>query len=120
MSMNTKQKGLAAPPPAGINMRDIYYVLFRHKWMIAILIMLGVASSAAVYTKYPFPYVSYAKIFIRYIKDTRGSDSDIDNSMKVQLPDNHGSTIINSEVEILTSMDLAVQAATNVGPARIS
>ena len=117
--MNTKQKGLAAPPPAGINMRDIYYVLFRHKWMIGILIMLGVVSSAAVYTKYPFPYVSYAKIFIRYIKDTRGSDSDIDNSMKVQLPDNHGSTIINSEVETLTSMDLAVQAATNIGPARI-
>ena len=39
-------------------MRDIYYVLFRHKWLIIILAVLGVAASLAVYSLWQFPYTS--------------------------------------------------------------
>jgi Mrp family chromosome partitioning ATPase/uncharacterized protein involved in exopolysaccharide biosynthesis len=115
--MNTKQKGPVSPP-ASITMRDVYYVLFRHKWLITILAALGLVSSLGVYWLGPFPYISRAKVFIRYIQDARPT-SDIDSAAKVQSPDSRGANIMNTELEILTSMDLAILAASNVGPAKI-
>ena len=93
-------------------MRDIYYVLFRHKWLIGILAGVGILASAGVYFLYPFSYYSHAKVFIRYIQDAR-PPGDIDNSAKVQSPDIRGANIMNTELEILTSADLAMDVATN-------
>ncbi len=99
-------------------MRDIYYVLFRHKWMIAILTVLGVVGSFGVYTAWPFPYISRAKIFIRYVQNTT-PPAGIDSATRVQSPDTQGNKIMNTELETLTSMDLAVKAATKVGPENV-
>ncbi len=41
------------------------------------------------------------------------------SDQKVIVPDSRGDDIINSEIQILTSLDLAEQAATNIGPASI-
>jgi polysaccharide biosynthesis transport protein len=114
--MNTKQKG-PTPPPASITMRDIYYVLFRHKWLIGILATVGILTSLGVYTLWPFPYYSHAKVFIRYIQDAKPTD--MDSSAKVQSPDNRGANIMNTELEILTSADLAMSVVTNLGPTNI-
>jgi Mrp family chromosome partitioning ATPase len=38
---------------------------------------------------------------------------------QVITPDSQGESIINAEIQILTSLDLAAQAATNIGPANI-
>ena len=114
--MNTRPKG-SPPPPAVFTLHDVYYVLFRHKWLIAVLAALGIASGAVVHSLWTFPYTSEAKIFIRYIQDTT-APSVMDGSSKVQtlnLPAN----ILNTELEILTSRDLAALVATNLGPEKI-
>ncbi len=99
-------------------MRDVYYILFRHKWMIAILSLLGIASSAAIFELWPFPYSSEARLFIRYVSDAR-TPSDIAGPANVKLPDTRGANIVNSELEILSSRDLALQVASNLGPRRV-
>lgn len=104
-------KQASPPAPAAISVRDVYYILFRHKWMITILAALGLGAAAAVYTLWPFPYGSEAKLFIRYVQDTR-SPSEIEaGSTKVMSPDGNGANIMNSELELLTSGDLALQVA---------
>jgi len=115
--MNTQQKRLPAPT-ATITMRDVYYVLFRHKWKITILTVLGLLSSFGVYSFWPFPYVSRAKVFIRYVQDAK-PPTDIDSATRVQTTDNRSGSIMNTELQVLTSMDLAVQVATNMKPETI-
>src|ERR1035441_1041544 len=114
--MNTKQKA-PLPHAAVFRLRDIYYVLFRHKWWIGIMVALGVASSAAVHFLWPFPYTSEAEIMIRYVQDTTvpGGDS----TAKPKFIDDQSRSILNTEIRILTSRDLAYQVATNIGPEKI-
>jgi polysaccharide biosynthesis transport protein len=115
--MNTKQKS-PTPPPATMTVRDVYYVLFRHKWLITILAGIGVVGSLALYFLWPFPYTSEAKIFVRYIQEVTGP-SDLDTSAKVRTPDYQGTGILNTELQILTSQNLAFQVASNLGPEKI-
>ena len=63
-------------------------------------------------------YTSNAKLLIRYITETRGPDT-AGQSEIVREPDQRGATIINSEMEILSSSDALLGAAKIVGPARI-
>ena len=69
-------------------------------------------------TLWPFPYSSEARLFIRYVSDTR-TPSDIAGQANVKLPDSRGANIVNSELEILSSRDLALQVASNLGPRRV-
>jgi uncharacterized protein involved in exopolysaccharide biosynthesis/Mrp family chromosome partitioning ATPase len=103
---------------AGMTLGDIYFVLFRHKWKIILCSVVGVCAAVAFYLLRPPPFQSEAKLFIRYVLDSR-SLSPTDGGTKVELPDQRGDTIINSEVEILTSLDLAQQVADAVGPEKI-
>ena len=113
--MNPKQ----APPPApGMNLGDIYYILFRHKWLIGILSLVAVAAAILVYLLLPMPYRSEAKLLIKYVKESRPPEQTSPDS-QVTSPDSRGANIINSEIEILTSFDLAEQVADAIGPAKI-
>lgn len=80
--------------------------------------LLGLAVATAVYFFSPPPYQSEAMLFIRYVMENStpgvpGGDS------KAVSPDQRGETIINSEVAILGSQDIAEQVATVVGPDKI-
>jgi polysaccharide biosynthesis transport protein len=108
------------PPAAsaGLTLGDIYYVLFRHKWKIVLCSILGLAGAAAVYVLNPPPFTSEAKLFIRYVvtetkTPTPGGDS------PSKSPDQRGETIMESEKEILTSLDLSRQVAEAIGPEKI-
>jgi uncharacterized protein involved in exopolysaccharide biosynthesis/Mrp family chromosome partitioning ATPase len=104
-------------PPPGINLGDIYFVVFRHKWKIVITTILGMAAAVTFYfTKTP-PFQSEAKLFIRYISDSHSANPSDINTRVTSLTE--GETIMNSEMEILKSFDLAEQVATNVGPEKI-
>ena len=118
-TINTRQKGSPIPPPASTNLRDIYYILFRHKWLIILLTALGMVSSYGVYSLWSFPYISEAKVYIRYIQDTVASSEMDPANMRMTTPDNSGADVLNTELQILTSTDLALQIATNLGPATI-
>lgn len=97
---------------------DLYYALFRHKWKIFSLWTLGLAAAAAAYLAWPTAYVSEAKLLVRYVRDTRVADVVSGNS-QIKSPDSGGQSIIMSEIEILTSFDLATNVAALVGPGRI-
>jgi len=105
-------------PPAGINPADIIYILFRRKWLILLFALVGVAAAAVFYFQAPATYSSEAKLFIRYVLENKlptgaGTDSTI------RQPDAGGKNIIASEVEVLTSYDLAVEVAEKVGARKI-
>jgi polysaccharide biosynthesis transport protein len=114
--MQIPPKTPATAPSLSIG--DIYYALFRHKWRILICAIAGFAAAAAVYRLNPAPYSSEAKLFIRYVviegrAPTPGDDS------RMKSPDMRGETIMDSEEEILTSLDLSKQVAEAVGPEKI-
>jgi succinoglycan biosynthesis transport protein ExoP len=107
-----------AQPSGGIDLGDIYYVLFRHKWKIILLSVAGFMAAAAYYILKPPPYQSQAELLIQYVSQARslpltGSDS------RVIVPDSGGAGVISAEIQILTSLDVAEEAATNIGPAKI-
>ena len=104
-------------PPA-MTPGDIYFILFRHKWKIILLSLAGVVAAAAYWWYYPPPFESEAKLFVRYVLDSRAVNTDPKNA-QMTSPDAMGQSIINSEIEILTSFDLAEQAAKNIGPEKI-
>jgi Mrp family chromosome partitioning ATPase/uncharacterized protein involved in exopolysaccharide biosynthesis len=106
-----------SPPAPVISARDIYYVLFRHKWMIGIIAMVGVVAAVVLRQVYPISYTSQARLYIKYVVDTKpltaeGADAQV-------TPMNTGDTILNAEQEMLTSLDVCHQVAKNIGPAKI-
>ena len=56
---------------AGLNLADIYYILFRHKWKIILFSAAGFLAAAVVYLAQPASYRSEAALFIRYIVESR-------------------------------------------------
>ena len=104
-------------PPAGMTVGDIYYVLFRHKWKIILLSLAGILAAAGIDFFQPPPYQSQAELLIQYVPQAR-SLSLVGNE-KVIVPDTRADSIIDAEIQILTSLDLAEQAVTNIGAANI-
>ncbi|HEY1791185.1 MAG TPA: Wzz/FepE/Etk N-terminal domain-containing protein [Verrucomicrobiae bacterium] len=115
--MKTPDHDQITDPPA-MSPGDIYFILFRHKWKIILLSLAGIAAAGAYWWFYPPPYQSEARLFIRYVLDSRSVNTDPKNA-QMTSPDAMGQSIINSEIEILTSFDLAQQAAKNIGPDKI-
>ena len=97
---------------------DIYYVLFRHKWKILLCALAGVLAALVVYEFFPPPFQSEAKLFIRYVTEGKTLAAPGDDT-RIKSPDEGGETIINSEIQILTSLDLARQVAEVIGPEKI-
>jgi succinoglycan biosynthesis transport protein ExoP len=101
-----------------MSLGDIYYVVFRHKWKIILLSLAGFMAAAALYYLKPPPYESRAELLIQYVPEPTLTAL-IGDEQKVITPDSRGQDIINSEIQILTSLDLAEQAATNIGAGKI-
>jgi polysaccharide biosynthesis transport protein len=114
--MNSQQ--LLPAPDSGMKVDDLYYIVFRHKWKILSCALAGALTSTALYFFAPPPYQSEALLFIRYVTEGNtlgvpGGDS------KAVSTDQRGETIINTEVQIITSLDVAEQVADSVGPEKI-
>ncbi len=105
---------------SALTLSDIYYVLFKHKWMILGFSLVGFAAAAAVYRYWPnTTYRSEAKLFIRYIQEAAAPPSAVVEDAQIRSTDQRGEAIMGSEMEILTSMDLAKKVAETVGPDRV-
>ena len=113
---NSKQHQNEDPP--AMSPGDIYFILFRHKWKIILLSLTGIAAAAAYWWYCPPPFESEAKVLIRYVLDSHSLNTEAKNA-QMTSPDAMGQSIINSEIEILTSFDLAEQAAKDIGPEKI-
>ncbi len=104
---------------SGMTMSDISYVLFRQKWKIILCTAAGLLAANTLFMMRPPPYQSEAKLLIRYVVDDKSPSAVGTDTTKIKSPDPRGESIINSEVEILTSFDLAQQVADSIGPAKI-
>jgi uncharacterized protein involved in exopolysaccharide biosynthesis/Mrp family chromosome partitioning ATPase len=104
-------------PRHPLTVADVYYVLFRQKWKILFFCVLGAVAAFLIYRAKPPAYESDAKLFIRYVLDNKTAGPASQD--KVKSPDDQGGSIVNSEIEILTSFDLALQVADLIGPEKI-
>jgi polysaccharide biosynthesis transport protein len=97
---------------SGLNLHEILLILFRHKWKILLCAAAGILAAAAMYFLLPPGYQSEAKLFVRYVVDKSAVDG---LDAQIKTPNPQTDTLINSEVEILTSTDLAREVAQAVG-----
>lgn len=102
-----------------ITLGDIYYILFRHKWKIAILTVLGVAAALLLPVLWPQSYQSEADLLIKYVADSGEPTGPGTDGSRMLYVDPAGRNIINTELHILSSMDLAQEVATNIGATNI-
>ncbi|HTV40894.1 MAG TPA: Wzz/FepE/Etk N-terminal domain-containing protein [Candidatus Sulfotelmatobacter sp.] len=106
-----------AAPAAGISLGDIYYTIFRHKWKIVAMSLMGFVAAAAIYhVKAPL-YQSQAELLIKYVPES--TEGLVGDDQHVIVPNSDGGEVINSEIRILTSLDVAEDAASNIGPANV-
>src|ERR1035437_5790524 len=101
------------PPPPGMSLGDIYYVLFRHKWKIVLISILGLIGAMVLQFVWPRSNQSGPRLFIKYVQDTKSPAQFGPGDARVRTPDDLGDKILNTELEILTSLDLAQEVATN-------
>jgi polysaccharide biosynthesis transport protein len=104
------------PRQPGLNFHDVIFILFRHKWKIIICATAGILAAAGVYFFLPAQYESQAKLFVRYVMDRSAVDGLDSQTKTLGSP---SESAINSEAEILTSSDLALQVAVAVGADRL-
>lgn len=106
--------------PSGVDLNDVYYVLFRHKWKIILLSLAGVLAAAGLYMIRPPAYQSEGRLLVRYVRESEARFLNPDaKDSEIKYADSRGDGIINTEKEILTSFDLALQVADHVGPEKI-
>jgi len=106
--------------PSGMDIGDVYYIVFRHKWKIGVFFVAGVLAAAYLYFLKPPVYQSKAKLLVRYVLEREGKSlSPSAPNSEIKTPDSAGANIINAEMEILNSFDLAAQVADLIGPEKI-
>ncbi len=104
-------------PALGMKLSDIYYVIFRQKWLIAVFLALALIASLVVFLGQKTAYWSEAKLLVRYVTESTSMEAAVGTTTK--SPDSGGETIINSELEILNSLDLCEEVAKLVGAERV-
>lgn len=103
-----------------LTLTDVYYVLFRRKWLILISSVLGIFVAIGLYFKSPTAYSSQAKVMVKRVYDNTGVPVSGQGDMNPVTPVTGGPEgLINSEVEILSSFDLALRVVSNVPPQKI-
>src|SRR5208283_4474922 len=99
------------PPSATMSLGDIYFILFRHKWMILFFSFAGIMGAILLLLVVKPPqYQSEALLSIRYVVEGKSLNPAGEEENTRSLNERSDS-IINTEVTILYSWDLAEQVA---------
>ena len=103
---------------SGRNVYDILFVLFKHKWKIIFLSLLGFGSAGGlVYRDLRSPqYETQAKLLVRYVLERSAVDP---YESKMDVGGNRGMEVMDAEIEIIRSTDLTLEVATMIGPQMI-
>ena len=94
---------------------EVLAAIFKHKGKIILCTLCGLIAAAAVFFFYPPRYESSAKLLVRYVLDRSPVDPVDGGSSSTTGFGKTTDNVINSEVEILKSWDLAVQVAEAIG-----
>jgi uncharacterized protein involved in exopolysaccharide biosynthesis/Mrp family chromosome partitioning ATPase len=100
-------------PTSSLGLGDIIFAVFKHKWKIVAGALAGIIAALALYYLYTPLYESHAKLLVRYVLERAPLDQVDAGSVKTS--DN----VMGSEVEILTSWDLAMQVVDSLGVKRL-
>jgi len=103
---------------SGIHLSDILFALFKRKWTIILCALFGIIAAATFYFLFPPVYESQAKLLVRYVLERSAIDP-IEAEKAAAASSNYTDRVIDAEIEILTSWDLAVQVAEAIGPKRL-
>ena len=99
----------------GLSLVDIYFVIFRRKWLILFFTAIGVAGGLGYFLLKQPPFQSTAVVMISYVTEMHPDDIGNNGSRTISMTE-QGLSVMNSEMKILGSFDLFQQVATNVGP----
>lgn len=114
--MNQKHPDLQG---GGISLADVYFVLFRRKWIILVFSVLGIVGAVILlFVLRPPQYQSDAELSIRYVVEGKSLNPPGDQSNTRPL-DEQSVSIIKTEIETLNSLDLAKEVVEAVTPERI-
>jgi uncharacterized protein involved in exopolysaccharide biosynthesis/Mrp family chromosome partitioning ATPase len=102
---------------SGITLSDILFALFKRKRTIMVWAALGFIAAAAVYFLFPPSYESQAKLLVRYVLERSAIDPV--EAEKAGAASSQADRVIDAEIEILTSWDLATEVARAIGPKRL-
>lgn len=101
------------------SLRDLYYVLFRHKWKM-ILFFLTIMVIVVVGTLYsPEIYRSEAKLLVRLGRESVTLDPTATTGKIINVSRSRESEV-NLELEILKSRELAEKVVDSIGPEAFS
>ncbi|MDW8307958.1 MAG: Wzz/FepE/Etk N-terminal domain-containing protein, partial [Verrucomicrobiales bacterium] len=104
---------------ATISLDRIYFVLFRRKWIILGFIALAaLAAGLLLFVVKPPQFYSEAKIFIRYVAESR-TPTPQGVEVPVRVLNEADDSIINTEIDILRSLDVAEEVVRVIGAERI-
>jgi uncharacterized protein involved in exopolysaccharide biosynthesis/Mrp family chromosome partitioning ATPase len=107
------------PPSTAISLGDIYFILFRQKWIILFFSFAGIMGAIVLlFVIKPPQYQSEAILSIRYVVEGKSLNPPGDEQNTVSLNERSDS-IINTELAILHSLDLAEQVVKAVTPEKI-
>jgi len=93
---------------------DIYFVLFRRKWIIFNLFLMGILAAYALWCIDPPEYKSEAELSLRVLEPVPAAAPGPNWTLNEPTENS-----IRTEVEILQSLDLAQQVVDALTPARI-
>ena len=101
-----------------MSLGDIYFTVFRHKWKILVFSALGMLAALALLLTKPPLYSSKTKLDILYVVEGKSLNPSGDDANTVS-PNDRGYGIIQTEVEILHSLDVVMEAVQTIGPEKI-
>ena len=102
----------------GFSLVDVYFVVFRRKWLILFFTAIGVIAGLGYFFTHKPPFQSSAKLMIKYVM-TSGPENMGESGAHITSMD-QAQSVMNSELQILTSFDLYQQVATNLGVTLLS
>jgi succinoglycan biosynthesis transport protein ExoP len=102
-------------PHSGMTLGDIYFVLFRRKWLILAFSLAGILAALAVCFIDPPQYKSEAELSLSVLEAKPIGVLGEENRPMDELSEN----IINTEIKILQSLDLAQQVVQAMTPEKI-
>ncbi len=100
-------------PASSLSLPDLYYIVFRRKWIILGAFVLGLLAVVGVYFLSPPRFQSEAKLMVKYLLDNKTAAA-MGGNADVRSLDVRSEAVIAAEMEVLRSFDLAVDVAKTV------
>lgn len=107
-----------APAADGFGVDDVFYTLFRHKWLVLSFVCLGLVAALVLRLVKPPLYQSDAVLSVPYVVDTKPVNT-ANPDTQITPTSYGGLAVIQSEIEILNSFDVCILVAERIGPEKI-